>query len=220
MSSRCPIPLSSPPALSGHQPVLGLPARASARQHHARIRPLYDPLDDDGACATMTSNSGGQDQPGSHSPDGKRFVFARDDKSGDPIGLFVVNVDRSDLHRITPRGALLDGSSGDWSPRANQILFSRHATPDVHDSIWVVRADGSGLHEIHVQPTATCGGPNSDPNARGCSDPRWSPDGQEIVFARTTNTGTSLYTINADGTHLLRVTHGGSDEFPDWGPLD
>ena len=38
------------------------------------------------------------------------------------------------------------------------------------------------------------------------------------MFAiRTGETGSNIYTANADGTGLTQVTHGGSDNFLDWG---
>ena len=82
-------------------------------------------------------------------------------------------------------------------------------TPDVHSSIWVVHADGSGLHEVNVQPTADCGGPIADPSAQGCNQPAWSPDGTKIAFIRSFSNDTDgeIYTVNLDGTGLSQVTH-------------
>jgi len=88
-----------------------------------------------------------------------------------------------------------------------------------HSKIWVVHSDGSGLHRIPT-PQSLCGGRFDDPDARGCADPVWSPDGKKIVFRLTTTgfgEGGDLYTVNADGTGLTRVTHDGDVEFPDWG---
>ncbi|MEO8715282.1 MAG: hypothetical protein ABI369_09740, partial [Acetobacteraceae bacterium] len=38
--------------------------------------------------------------------------------------------------------------------------------------------------------------------------PVWSPDGQRIAFRAAANAITEIFTINADGTNLLQVTHG------------
>jgi Tol biopolymer transport system component len=92
------------------------------------------------------------------------------------------------LGRSGPAGppAGLDFSCvGSWSPQGNEIVFSQHVTPDVHSSIWVVHANGSGLHEIHVQQASACGGANADPDALGCNQPTWSPDGTKIAFIRS-----------------------------------
>jgi TolB protein len=110
-------------------------------------------------------------------------------------------------------------SFGDWSPQGNEIVFSQHVTPDARSSIWVVHADGTGLHEIPVQAQPACGGAYSDPSSQGCFGPRWSPDGKRIVFTRGTSpdNDSNIYTVNADGTDLTQVTHGGGDSSPDWG---
>jgi hypothetical protein len=98
---------------------------------------------------------------------------------------------------------------------------------DMRNSLWVVHADGSGLHEIRVQGEPACGGPIAAPTSRGCIHPRWSPDGKKIIFGSVTATadgGTendgeteNIYAVNADGTGLTQVTPGVEDETPDWG---
>jgi Tol biopolymer transport system component len=80
-----------------------------------------------------------------------------------------------------------------------------------------VHAGGSGLHEIRVPGQPPCGGALSDPTARGCLDPHWSPDGRRIVFQMISGDVSNIYTVGADGTGLTQVTRGGSDNFPDWG---
>src|SRR5262249_43230304 len=116
------------------------------------------------------------------------------------------------LKRITPADFILN-SEGSWSPQGNEIVFSRHVTPDVHTSIWVVHSDGSGLHEINVQPASACGGAFADPDALGCNQTAWSADGTKIAFSR----GGEIYTVNVDGTGLFQVTHAAGSDLPDWG---
>jgi Tol biopolymer transport system component len=177
---------------------------------------------DGGDLTRMTSNPGGDDLPGDYSPDGKRFVFARFDEDGDPVGLYVVRTDGSQLRPITPAGTIVS-SPGDWSPQGNAIVFARRVRADRRTSLWVVNPDGSGLREIRLQAQPACGGPISDPTSRGCIHPRWSPDGKKIIFSISTENATgeveSVYTVNSDGTGLTQVTHGGeADGTPDWGP--
>ena len=173
---------------------------------------------DGGGLTQVTSNPGGDDVPSGWSPNGKRIVFGRFDSDGNFQGLFVVNVNGNGLKRITP--ADFDVSSfGDWSPQGNEILFSRHVTPDVHSSLWLVHSDGTGLHEINVQPASACGGLNADPNALGCNEPSWSPDGTKIALVRShmNDVDGEIFTVNADGTGLTQVTHAPGANNPDWG---
>jgi Tol biopolymer transport system component len=174
---------------------------------------------DGGGLTQVTSNPGGDDQPGGWSPNGKRIVFLRNDANGNPVGLFVVNTNGTGLKQITPPSFNDLSSAGDWSPQGNEIVFSVHLTPDVHSSIWVVHADGTGLHEINVRPATACGGADADPNAEGCNQPAWSPDGTKVVFVRSHNNDTDgeIYTVNLDGTGLFQVTNAPGSGSPDWG---
>lgn len=165
---------------------------------------------DGGDLTRLTSNPiGGHDEPGGYSPDGKQLVFGRFDDNGNGTGLFIVNADGSGLRQLTPKGTILqDGNTGDWSPSGNLIVFSRHRSASVPGSIWVIRVDGSGLRQIKVKGLG-CGA------SVGCHEPRWSPDGKKIVFAENSGgTETTIYTINANGTALKRVTSG---DDPRWG---
>jgi TolB protein len=132
------------------------------------------------------------------------MVFSRVTEAG-PVGLFVVKLDGSGSHRITPPGFITDDEpfGGSWSPTGNKILLEARADADHRLAIWVVNADGSGLHRLPITPR--CGG-------------AWSPDGTQIVFTRISANGTqeNVYTVNADGSDLTRVTASGASQ-PDWG---
>src|SRR6516165_8118614 len=130
---------------------------------------IYTISSADGSGLTrVTSNPlGGHDIPGSYSPDGKRIVFIRYDANGNPAGLFVVKTNDGQLRQILPASVRLNmGVQSDWSPQGNEIIVSLHVTPDVFGSIWVIHADGSGLHEIHISGL-NCGASSSDPNGVG-----------------------------------------------------
>lgn len=168
---------------------------------------------DGGGLKRITSNPGGEDIPGEYSPDGTRVVFFRSNEDG-ATGIFVTNLDGTGLERVSPSDLQFE-PAGAWSPDGSQILLETSAS-DLHSEIWVVNADGSSPHELPITPA--CGGPFSDPNSFGCFDPAWSPDGSQIVFARSNAEGeANISIVNADGSRLIQVTDGGFDHQPDWG---
>jgi Tol biopolymer transport system component len=172
---------------------------------------------DGGGLTRITSNPGGDDIPGDYSPDGKRLVFGRS-RHDAPVGIFVTKLDGSGLQKITPSGMHVDADfGGSWSPKGDRILFVARTDPDHLRAIWVVNADGSGLHQLAIQPS--CGGASSDARSRDCFYPGWSSDGTKIVFTRVTNGSESnIHTVNADGSGLFQVTKTGEADQPDWGP--
>ena len=167
----------------------------------------------------MTSEPNGDDAPGDYSPNGKLLLITKLTYDPFAYGLFTVRLDGTGLRRILPDGMDFRFGSGSWSPQGNEIVFSQHVTPDVHSSIWVVHSDGSGLHEINVQPASACGGANADPDAQGCNQPTWSPDGTKIAFIRSHRNivDGEAYSVNADGTGLTQVTHAPGVDGVDWG---
>jgi TolB protein len=77
---------------------------------------------------TQLVNHGGkwQDHLPPWSPDGKRLVFWRGlaSEEGGPTAVFIVNVDGSGLHQLTPWKML--AGDPDWSPNGDFIVFSTH----------------------------------------------------------------------------------------------
>jgi Tol biopolymer transport system component len=172
---------------------------------------MYTIRSSDGAgLVRITSgNPGGLDEPGDYSPDGKQIVFGRTDPArpaNAAHALFVVNLNGTGLHRISPWGAGSE-ADGSWSPNGNWILF------DSKGSLYVVHPDGTGLAKI---PLAVSGFSRA-------FGPGWSPGGTKIVFAlfNRTSPGTEqegIYTANADGGDVQQVTNAPIyDTGPDWG---
>ena len=90
---------------------------------------------------------GTNDVPQDFSPDGSQIVFVRAEPVEDAFfgSLYVVNVDGTGLHRITPPGS--HTQSARWSPDGKWIVFgSTGSTPG--NAIEVVRPDGTGQKKV------------------------------------------------------------------------
>lgn len=175
-------------------------------------------VSDWGDVRRLTNVPGGDDVPGDYSPNSKRLVFVRGfaDENAKPA-LFRINANGTGLRRITPPD-LAPASPGSWSPSGNQILFSGRNDPERRQSLWVIHADGSGLHQLTIDGIP-CGGRFDDPASIGCSNPSWSPTGRQIAFRVNTATDSTLERADADGSNPSFVVDMGFDpgESVDWG---
>ena len=120
---------------------------------------------------------------GSWSPDGKRILFTDDN------GLEIINADGTDQSLLLPRGfnseALLGPGKPAWSPDGTRIAFQTlDDAGEVPSQVYVMNADGSGLHRV------SHGSRNYE------AEPAWSPDGKELVYSWG---GQALVITNADG---------------------
>jgi len=70
-----------------------------------------------------------------------------------------------------------------WSPDGTKLAF------DNNQNIWVAKGDGTGHKRL-------VGGRN----------PRWSPDGEKILFARGSEQNEVLCIVNADGSNQTQIT--------------
>ena len=167
----------------------------------------------------ITANPQRTDIPGDYSPDGQHIVFARYHPNGE-VGLYVAGVNGSDLQRLSPAGMLVEEGffAGSWSPNGDEILFVARASPDRLPMIWVVNADGSGLHQLAISPA--CGGPASNVTSTACLYPGWSPDGTKIIFARIEagQDQGDIYGVNDDGSRPFQITNTGDATQADWNP--
>ena len=180
------------------------------------VNGVYTVRSSDGAgLVRVTDAGGGVDVPIDWSPDGRRLVFGRFGPlhvCTSTSAIYVVNLDGTGLHRITPPGFCDD--DGSWSPDGSRIAFVRD-----DGMIFTVRPDGSGLAQLPLGPV-----PDALNSRTYAGDVTWSPDGTHISFLVGVRTGKrageeGIATANADGSHITWVTQ--TDLFDhegDWGP--
>ena len=181
---------------------------------------------DGGDLRRITTAPGTDPIPQDVSPDGAEVLFISEEDSD---ALFIANTASGAVRALDLQG-LLSVASGSWSPDGQWIAFAARKAVGERRSLFAIRPDGTGMHEITLDPA--CGGAASDRSSRGCLEPTWSPDGSklllDILLASTSQK--QLYTIDVDGSHLMKVTRHGlvrgdpgeGEQAPDWGtqPLE
>jgi Tol biopolymer transport system component len=153
------------------------------------------------------------------SPDGKHVAFVRLTKSdtGGTTAIDVIDTSSGQMTQLTEGPLDLTPA---WSPSGNTIVFARisSGTTGIENArLFLVNADGSNVRPLGTSPIF------------GIS-PEWSSDGTRIAFVSfADHNGRScagdcvpdgeIYTVNADGTRLTRLTRTKvDDEDPTWSP--
>jgi TolB protein len=117
-------------------------------------------------------------------------------------GIFTMRMDGSRPRRVTlERTRDVRDGEPQWSPDARRLVFVREndaAQPAGGQAIFIVNANGRGLHRITPWQLHAGDGPN------------WSPDGRRILFRSNesdTFMNSNLFTVGSDGTGLKQITH-------------
>jgi len=167
-----------------------------------------------------TSPACAEDHVPRWSPDGRSIVFQHLDTTG--ASLWIMRSDGSQRRQLTPAG--MDAGAPDWSPNGRRIVFqSPDETPDdqTPQQLYTIHPDGSRLTQItHYQPTTGL--------LVKTNGPRWSPDGQKIVFAHLDSRTTigpdqlhhaDLFVMQPDGSRIQQINATPEkDNTPAWGP--
>ena len=134
----------------------------------------------------------GRDNHSSFSPDGKSILFARYEIIGNENGKHSINVmdlETGKIKTISNIGV----NRPEFSPDGKHIIFTTIPNAGgAGGNITIMEADGAHPHELLPPP----------PNRNliiGRWDPRWSPNGKQIVYRQTEHT-----LKNIDGvTHFI-----------------
>ena len=141
------------------------------------------------------------------SPNGAKLLFCLTDPSG-AAALYTIAPDGTGLERLTDPS--VTGGLAAWSPDGRQIAFASFFCPAglAGLGLYVMNADGSGvvrLVEMFLD---------------GNAPPAWCVDGVSLLFQGTEKGNpTAIYTVNANGSNLTRLTDGGGLVIdPVWSP--
>jgi len=126
-----------------------------------------------------------------------RIIFTRN-VFACPCTEWIVNSDGSNPQQLPLSGDIL---GADGSPRGNLLAYSSNA---------------GGTYSLHVAQLGLKGGPlisgdrqiTTGPAPAGDFEPRWAPNGNDIVFLRDhTGLDNDVYVVHADGTGLRQLTN-------------
>ncbi|MGC3998001.1 MAG: Ig-like domain-containing protein [Anaeromyxobacter sp.] len=138
------------------------------------------------------------------SPSGDRIAFAISSPLSPQNQLRVVDLQRQTVWFVALPGMVVDVA---WSWEGDRLAFALSSDETGYD-VWTIRADGTGP----VNVTAILG--TSDE-----TQPTWAPGPVgKLAFTRAVGGVQDIWTMDAVGTNLTRLTTGGADADPAWSP--
>ncbi len=145
---------------------------------------------------TRLTRHPGIDTSPTWSPNGREIAFTSD-RSGRPQ-IYVMDAEGANVRRITYDVSYCDAPT--WSQQG-QIAFTARVP---------------GGFDIFVKDLKS-GAQNQLTRNSGINEtPRWSPDGRHLVFASNRTGSFDIYTMDADGERVQRLTRGGNNYLPAW----
>ncbi len=170
-----------------------LPRRQLAFVSNRDDNPEIYLLDVDHAIAHNFTHTPAADLHPAWSPDGQRLAFLSN-RNSTKLTLYLVNADGSGLRQVTTYGVPRDYPLA-WSPDSREIAFVSAS------KIYVVNSQNGILRRLTNSESA---------------HPAWSPDGQHITFVSMRDGNAEIYVMDADGSHVQRLTH---NIYPDYNPI-
>lgn len=147
------------------------------------------------------------------SPDGSQLVYYRGVYQGAAIettAVYAFDVASGIETKLTDDALM--GGDADWSRDGEWILFSTYPLRDFQccgvSNLYRIRPDGTGLEQLTPYDTADL----------RATQPRYTPDGNSIVFTAVTVSSRLPWVIPADGGEPIGVVGSGSYSHPTWQP--
>lgn len=133
------------------------------------------------------------------SPDGKHVVFTSD-RGGKPQ-LYLMNFASRKVKRITYEGS--ENAEASWSPTEDLIVYS-----SLRNGVYQLCTMNPLQRDEAKQITTDLSHHES---------PSWSPDGQQVIFAKRDGKRNQIYCIMKNGSYQRRIfTLSGSQTYPQW----
>lgn len=125
--------------------------------------------------------------------------------------IFVIRADGSGLRQLTGAG---ENVNPVWSPDGREIVFVSNRAGGAYQ-LYALAADCAGI--------AACEGSvrQLTQNPRGWDHlrPRWTPDGEQIIFVESNGFINKLQIVQRDGRRQRSLTdNAGASAFPNWSP--
>lgn len=128
-----------------------------------------------------------------YTPNGRRLVFSR--CVGEACAIYSIRVDGTHRHALTRLHASVDDIRASVSPDGTRIAFARFEANGIIGQVYVMNADGSGVHAV------------TPPALEGFA-PDWSPTGKLITFtSNCCRPGGNIYVMHPAGTGIRQLTH-------------
>jgi Tol biopolymer transport system component len=168
--------------------------------------------DGSGAHELFPNDPGAKGNP-AWTPDGSRLIFT------DASRLYLTDASGSKPQLVDTGCAACFDTDAAFSPDGTQLVFVRTRKEDTQGGgqVWhtvIATMDLASGRVVELRSTA----------ATGNERPRWSPDGKQIVFSRTSYgyakiLKAAVFVVDSDGQHLRQISPAAlAARLPDWSP--
>jgi TolB protein len=166
-------------------------------------------MDYDGANQTRLTFNKVNDISPAWSPDGK--MIASTSYQNLTAGLYIQLIYEARKIPVSLKGG---NFSPAWSPDGKKLAFNSTRDQDGNSEIYVADIDEDSLKRGSFRIKRLTFNPGSD------VAPSWSPTGRQLVFVSDRGGTPQVYTMDAEGSNVQRVSFGGSThcDSPAWSP--